>query len=290
MKENDSTVFTLGLNQDPLCTIVTSYRALRTLPDGRLGAIKSCVGRYPEQTIWGRDESSLVAYDWETGEVEPLMSVPLPVDDGPGGFAWNPNMTLGVQEFLGLRGTLYWLTPNGARPMTATVQDGNRSFRLDENYSALASYSDATHATGLANDPDWSHDGRFIVFLANVDAIGKEGMYRSSGEWGLYVMDPVELASQKKTGGIYDPGWLSLAPDDRHVLLTASLGWRRQSGLWLINMNAGETKLVAAGEFAGAEWSPDGAKILSILCKSDSLCVTPEEMEFWEYDVSELVK
>jgi len=256
------------------------YPGSAVLPDGRLGLIQRCYDRWPDRPTPLGDESYLLAYDWATGDIDQLVEGPLPNSDLAGEFTWNPEMTRGAQEFVSLYGTLYWISPTGTEPMTATVSDGRRSWSLDENYLAIRDHLEAND-TGVARAPAWSPDGTQIAFLSTLDSIGRGDMGRTAGSWGLYLMGPVALEPKPVLDGIYDPTAMQWSPDGEWLAFVGQAGQRRQRGLWLYSPTLDQLKLVAEGRVVGLAWSPDGDAIAAALC-ADELC---QRTDIWQYDV-----
>jgi hypothetical protein len=274
----------LNLEADARCRRV-DFRAPSVLPDGRLGLIKRCYSRWPDRPTPLGDESYLIAYDWTTGAVEQVVAGPLPNSDLSSQYTWNPQMTRGVQEFSSLDGTLFWISPAGTEPMTVTVSDGRRSWSLDENYVAIRDRLEPKD-TGVARAPAWSPDGTQIAFLSTLDSIGRGGIHRTSGAWGLYLMDPVELQPRRLLDGIYDPTVMRWAPDGQWLAFLGQAGRSRQRGLWLFSPTLNQLRLVAAGRVTGLAWSPDSGAIAAALC-ADQFC---QEREIWQYDVSAITQ
>ena len=107
------------LPEDPLCRW-QEYVLPTNLPDGRLGLAKNCGGRWPDKAPGLDMAAYLMAYNFDTGIIEQIVSEPLPARLGLGGiFSWNPDMSRGVIAGGSLFRTLYWVTPTGSMPMEA---------------------------------------------------------------------------------------------------------------------------------------------------------------------------
>jgi hypothetical protein len=124
----DDKVHEIVPGNDPKCKTLTSYIMARVLPDGRLGLIEKCVGRWPDRAPGLDHERYLMAYDWSTGRIEQIVAGPLAHFNLSSEYTWNPDMTRGVQALNGLYATLYWITPAGWEPMNITI--GGRWARI----------------------------------------------------------------------------------------------------------------------------------------------------------------
>jgi Tol biopolymer transport system component/DNA-binding winged helix-turn-helix (wHTH) protein len=125
-----------------------------------------------------------------------------------------------------------------------------------------------THRAGDNWQPDWSPDGKSLV-------------YRSEdGEGGLFVMPATggEGQERKISSFGYDPQW---SPDGSRILLQAS-GFASTNSFYVVGLDGEPPKSVLGEFFAGhqfdvaaADWYPDGKKI------SLSIWNTTPIPEFW---------
>jgi len=277
----------MQLSDDPKCSRYTEYLYPNLLPDGRLGLIKRCGGRYPDRAPYLQDESYLIAYDWNTGATEQILASSLPNPRGIGHYSLNPEMTRGVQEYTGLFGTIFWITPRGSEPITATVKDQQHSWRIDENFWALHDYLPATSA-GIARAPAWSPDGEKIAFMASLQAIGREGIDRVKVEWGLYIMTPTSLMPNKILGAIFNVTLMNWAPDSTALLFAGQGDNSEQQGLWLVSALGDQLHLLAEGSVVSMSWSPDSRRVVAVMCLVGDNC-DPTQREIRILDVTDLM-
>lgn len=277
---------------DPRCQRKTEYQGPTVLPDGRLGLIKSCFGRWPDKPIGRDDARYFLAYDWTTGQVEQIVDEPLSFEAGS--ITWNPDMTRGVQGIGSLLGTIYWITPDGiVEPMTVTVGSGEQSWALDENLRVMEDYrlgNDRTTEVGIARSASWSPDGRFIAFWASTNLIGQSGMARARGSYALYLLDPDTLELQQILTNVRNVGRLVWSPDSKWLLFGGDIESSRRS-LWLVSVDGNTLQFLDEGadldlfqNFEDWNWLNDQEVIATN-------CLEPDcnQSEVVTYDVSEIV-
>jgi hypothetical protein len=246
------------------------------LPDGRLGML--CAGGVDH----GRILEVMVAYDWDSHQITPLVAGALP---GAGDFTWKPDMSKGVLSTLPAYSTLYWISTVGTEPIPATLTDGRKSWRLSDTIDALEAYDRRTTSTGREPHPvgevgqvDWSPKGDRIAFWASLEPIGRSYNPLMRIAWDLYLMDVETLQTKRVVRGVEDAHNVAWAPNGRWLAYTAP------TGLWLVAPDTGESKLVHKGDFSAIAWSPDGRTVLGLRC-AQAACDMPE---VWRYDVSSI--
>lgn len=275
---------------DSRCRL-TEYSFPTVLPDGRLGLSEICRGRWSDRPIGQDDARYIMAYDWETKEMEQLVDEPLPFDAY--NFSWNPEMTRGVQNIGSLLGTIAWLTPTGMVPMTITIGTGEQSWSLAENLVVMEDYrlgNDRTAEVGIARNPAWSPDGQSIAFWTSTNVIGRSGISRAHGAYSLYLLNPETLELQQIVDNVRNTGSLVWSPDSHWLLFIGDIGSSRNV-LWLISVDGNILQLVSKGSdfdfyppFNGWNWLND-EEIIATRCL-DPDCDRAEVVKF---DVSEIV-
>jgi hypothetical protein len=203
-----------------------------TLPDGRLGYDVGC---RPADDVWG-SRTHLMAYDGGSGEVEQVLNYPVPSGSvGTGGYAWNPEMTRMIMGNARpyIDEQLYWFTRDGSEPLDVGVP--------------------------LAYGPSWSPDGTQIAFIGS----RAPGTPLVGSVHGVYLMKADGTDVQRLLEGFYDSAGLAFSPDGRWVAFPGRFGRREgeEQGLWVVDVETGERRLVAEGVFDAPRWSPDGQKI-----------------------------
>lgn len=138
----------------------------------------------------------------------------------------------------------------------------------DGNVEVYSMNPDGSELTRLTNSPffdgapDWSPDGRYIVFLTDRD--GNAEIYRMDTDGGNLV---------NLTNNPYDDTYPDWSPDMRKIVFESV----RDGNLEIYVMNAdgsGQTRLTDnPGDDYGARWSPDGSQIAFSSMRSGNLDV-----------------
>ena len=213
------------------------------LPDGRLSYAVDCA---PAGDPFGA-RTHLMAYDAETREVVQLLNSSLPSEYvGTGGYAWDPQMT---RMIMGdghryIDEQLYWFTREISEPIDVGLP--------------------------LAYAPSWSPDGGRIAFIGS----------RSKGSpvidrtvHGIYLINSDGTDVRLLLEGFDDSGGVSFSPDGRWLAFPGRFGQREgeEQGLWLVDVETGERRLVAEGLIGVPNWSPDGQRIVAVRLKGPPL-------------------
>jgi len=252
--EGDDELRHLDLEQDSKCNVSTNYRYPTQLPDGRLGLLKMCA---TDNTF--TDTTYMVAYDWNTGQLDQIVQNPLKHFNISGCFSWNPDMTRGIQEVSeGLTGTLNWLTKVGPEPVHITLREGSHVWNLAQDYEENGSIEG-----GRTSCPSWSPTGDKIAVFVSFDAMGVEGIARLDKQSQLILFSPETGESESVLSGIYYPEFIQWSPDGKNIAFVGDL----TNELWVYNVETGSLFLIArGGEFDDLSWSPDSKNIAVIWC------------------------
>ncbi|MEW6285401.1 MAG: hypothetical protein AB1509_04175 [Chloroflexota bacterium] len=270
----------LDLPQEREC-LVTHYRFPTPLPDGRLGLIKWCV---KENVFF--DASYMVAYDWQTGQLEQIVERPLKHFDIAQCFSWSPDMSRGVQTVSnGLVGTLNWLTPEGPEPVNITLRDGDREWNLAQDYEENGSTKG-----GTISCPSWSPKGDKIAVFVSFDAMGVEWIPRLDKQEVLVLIDPKTGKTETVLRGMHSAQSMRWSPDGTKIGFTgyAETGAKdyqgnEQYGLWVFDVTSQSLALISKDKyFEDLAWSPDSKRIAVIWCNRLD-CSESEKREIREY-------
>jgi Tol biopolymer transport system component len=153
------------------------------------------------------------------------------------GVSWSPDGTHFAYTQVALRG-------DHQRDVVVSDVSG-RHVRNLTSEAALGPYT-----TNLNSDPDWSPDGKQIVYAAGWHAFALE--IENADGTGLHSIPntPTEWY-----GSVGAPDW---SPDGRQIAYvhTGSTG----SGVYVIDVDGSNQHLVAEG-YGAPDWSPDGRKL-----------------------------
>ena len=205
------------------------------LPDGRLGYISRC--RPPDDILVTKQFA--MAFDEQSQSAEPLLGYS--VADfglGTGGLVWNPEMTRGIMGDgrVYIKEQLQWFTRNGPESLDVG---------LVQAYGA-----------------DWSPNGETIAFIGSE----KQGSPGVLGDYALYLMNKNGERNRPIVEGFKATGGVSWSPDGRWLVFPAIFGEQEgdDQGLWLINPESGELRMIAEGGFSIPAWSPDGQRMVVV--------------------------
>jgi len=257
LKTDGSEFVTVTLPADSACRR-TQYQGFGVLRDGRLGVVKICdlpVGASPSASY------GAVAYDTHSGAVEQLF----PLEDKlhPSGLSFNRTNDRAVTAQGGsVCGTIAYLTCNGVEPISASVTDGTRQWRLDDYFRRKP--GDDCSAIGRADGPDWSPDGRQIAFTAFPEAIGRSGPDRLEVPGNIYLMDAATLSVHELVHDVRDPAGVSWSPDGNWLAFSASDIPGHGGGTWLVSASSGSFVRVSDRSMTQMVWSPGGSQLLGL--------------------------
>jgi hypothetical protein len=257
LKADGSEFHAVSLLDDPRCRR-TSYQGFGVLHDGRLAIVKICdlpAGATPSAGY------GAVAYDPNSGVVEQLF--PVETKMRPSGLGFNPNDDRAVISQGGsICGTIAYLTRNGVEPISATITDGQRQWRLDDYFKRHT--GDDCSAIGRSDGPDWSPDGRQIAFLGFPEAIGVSGPARLEVPGNIYLMDAATLSVRSLVQNLRYPAGVSWSPDGHWLAFSASDVPGHGRGTWLVSVSTGKFVRVSDRTMTGVEWSPDGRQMIGL--------------------------
>ena len=114
--------------------------------------------------------------------------------------------------------------------------------------------------------PRWSPDGTLIAFSSDRGA----PMRMPLPEFDLWLLDLTTGRARPLTQGFGDVLGHSWSPDqDRIVFIRTRPEGDRFGDIWWIDVRGGDAELLATGDFASPEWSPDGTAIAYVAQRND---------------------
>ena len=205
------------------------------LPDGRLGYISRC--RPPDDILVTKQFA--IAFDEQSKTTEPLLDYSVAdFSLGTGGLVWNPQMTVGLMGdgSAFIEEQLQWFTREGLEPLDVGLVQ--------------------------AYGPAWSPDGETIAFIGSEE----QGSSLVLGDYRLYLMNKEGRQIRPILEGFKATGGVSWSPDGRLLVFPAIFGEEEgdDQGLWLVNPESGELRMIAEGGFSIPAWSPDGRRMVVV--------------------------
>lgn len=246
------------------------------LPDGRLGFLERCTRTGTVST-----EFRLVAMEIETSDTDSLVGDEFPFSSRS--FTWDPDVRRGLAaDGDDICGSIAWLTPQGVELPSITIEDGGRSWGLDEYFH----YTPGTGCPdqGIADWPAWSPDGNEIAFVASPQAMGLNGFARLDAPYNIYVMDPDEQRPRKVLQGVVHPRNLAWSPDTRWLAFSGEV--KGTKGAWVLAPETQILKQVTELPLALVAWSPDGSELAGLY--NSDIAKWPPETDILIFDVSRL--
>ncbi len=109
--------------------------------------------------------------------------------------------------------------------------------------------------------PRWSPDGARIAFASDRGT----SLRMPIPELDLWILDVPSSDTRALTQGLGDVLGHSWSPDGEKIVFSrADVGDRPGGDLWVIEVDTGDVELLARGDFAWPEWSPDGDTIAAV--------------------------
>lgn len=142
----------------------------------------------------------------------------------------------------------------------------------DLNPEIYLATADGTGVRRLTDDgaadvlPRWSPDGTLIAFASDRGAPTRMPL----PEYDLWLLAPTTEQARPLTEGFGDVLGHSWSPDqDKIVFARTRTEGDRFGDLWWTDVRTGEAELLAEGDFAWPEWSPDGNGIAYVTQRND---------------------
>lgn len=221
--------------------------------DGGLAATFACSAPLTSDLP---DRVSVLHVAWPSADFQEIGLVG-DTRDSAGQIATSPDGSRQLVALGSLCGFIVEATPSGAKPLSVEVADGSNRFRLDD----IAADSDCS-VRGWADFPAWSPDGTQIAFFAAPAAIGLTGPARGDVSAVLYVMEPDSTSAASLLREVKGPRGLAYSPDGRYVAFGGNVGG--QVGLWVLDRETKDLRMLAEAKVEWFAWSPDGKRIAVI--------------------------
>jgi hypothetical protein len=242
----------------------TDYLRPERLPDGRIGAVRQCI---PAAQTGGDWPTFLVGIDPTTTAVEELTpnlstGTVVRID----GYAWTPDLKQAVvAEGSRVCQTLFVADSRGLTPLDLVVADDHGSFNIRE-MAELA--GDDCGATGQADSPTRSPDGKTLMFAASTAAKSHSGTERLDAALSLFTWVKGENTARVFLRGLHHLYDLRYSPDGDCVAFDADVDGSG-AGTYLSNVATGKVVKLSDAEFRAA-WSPDGKQLGGATFESSS--------------------
>jgi hypothetical protein len=229
-------------------------RALRKLPDGRLGAIATC---HTSTADGDTDKTFYIAIDVAGGKVSTTVIVDLPSHWNDVG--WDADMKAGWLTYQkdddhgDTCAGIARIAAGKALPFGDYSPSGIFDWPIDA--VAIASNGAPCSAYGEAAFASVDQLGD-MMFMASPSATRKSGPARMSAEWGLFSLNRESRQITTIVGGFVKPIGIATSLDGQHVLVSAArLG---VDALWLVDTRTGEVRSLVIGSYGSPTFGSDG--------------------------------
>ncbi|MGH3442226.1 MAG: hypothetical protein ACRDUY_09325 [Nitriliruptorales bacterium] len=143
-------------------------------------------------------------------------------------------------------------SPDGTRIVFASIRDGGFDWRLFILDLTDGSFTGVGSTDGHSVFPDWSHDGRFIVYSN-----------RAGDDYKLRILDLETGEDRQVTDGAGEDLYARFSPRDRRILFSTD----RDDGVWqlyLHDLTADLTERLIGSDTMDqfGAWSPDAEHIV----------------------------
>lgn len=261
----------LRFENDPNCLYSTQYTLVSIYNNEYIQVRKQCFTE-PHST------NTVIVYSWDSKSIErTIEELPL----GTGKIYWNPNTTHGLAVFADAfaKETLYLIKQDGYSALNIDISDEGKSWNFNDFFP---DFPDIEATTGNIGRADWSPDGKFVVFFASPDSVGKVGFDRMYAQYKMYIMEfdnpnPTPLLDE-----ILFPANIKWSPDAKYI---AFVGQYQDSSeaIWLYSFDDSSIIMIDEGDFRDILWSPDSNSLIAIKCNGLFECM---DTDIVKYDIS----
>lgn len=243
--------------------------AIDRVSDGRIVIINSC--RLQDASGDFSEDHDIELLDTATGVVTLVARLVDQSGVGPAAVRDDLEQTV-IPVGSRICETLAFIEDEALVPFDLIVREGDRSFNLADE---LLNEQPGCQDQGVADSPDWSSDGRTLVFAASVDAIGMDGTDRLDAARSLYLWTG-EPEVSPILGGLRHVRYVRWDPTGTWLAFGADIeGYG--PGTWMFNPADDRLVRVTHAQGITLAWSPDG--------KSLALSHTPADADTLEREI-----